>query len=111
MTEPRQTDELDPQRLSAEGVERYLRRHGLTARKHRSQNHLVDGQVIEDIVALAEPAIGSSVLEIGPGLGVLTGALLAAGARVTAVEVDDRLAAHLRSRYEPEIASGRIAPG
>ena len=87
--------ELDPTHLSAEGVERYLRQHGLAARKSRSQNHLVDGQVIEDIVALAQPATGSRVLEIGPGLGVLTGALLAAGARLTAVEVDQRLAAHL----------------
>ena len=108
MTQPRQTDELDPRRLSAEGVERYLRRHGLEARKSRSQNHLVDGQIIEDIVALADVAAGSNVLEIGPGLGVLTGALLAAGANVTAVEVDTRLAAHLRSRYEERIASGEL---
>ena len=108
MTEPRQTDELDPRRLSAEGVERYLRRHGLEARKSRSQNHLVDGQIIEDIVALADVAAGSNVLEIGPGLGVLTGALLAAGANVTAVEVDTRLAAHLRSRNEERITSGEL---
>jgi 16S rRNA (adenine1518-N6/adenine1519-N6)-dimethyltransferase len=109
VTQPRQVvDELDPQRLSAEGVERYLRRHGLAARKNRSQNHLVDGQVIEDIVELASPAIGSRILEIGPGLGVLTGALLAAGANVTAVEVDNRLAAHLRSRYESQIQSGAL---
>ena len=108
MTQPRPTDELDPRRLSAEGVERYLRRHGLEARKNRSQNHLVDGQIIEDIVALADIATGSHVLEIGPGLGVLTGALLAAGASVTTVEVDDRLAAHLRSRYEERIAAGEL---
>jgi len=108
VTQPRQTDELDPRRLSAEGVERYLRRHGLEARKSRSQNHLVDGQIIEDIVALADVAAGSNVLEIGPGLGVLTGALLAAGANVTAVEVDTRLAAHLRSRNEERITSGEL---
>lgn len=108
MTAPRQVDELDPRRLSAEGVERYLKRHGLAARKNRSQNHLVDGELIEDIVALADPALGSNLLEIGPGLGVLTGALLHAGARVTAVEVDDRLAAHLRVRYEAEIANGTL---
>lgn len=104
----RSPDELDPRRLSAEGVERYLKRHGLAARKSRSQNHLVDGQVIEEIVALAEPAVGSQILEIGPGLGVLTGALLAAGANLTAVEVDDRLAAHLRARYEPELKAGSL---
>ena len=108
MTQPRLADELDPRRLSAEGVERYLKRHGLAARKSRSQNHLVDGQVIEEIVALAEPAFGSQILEIGPGLGVLTGALLDAGAFVTAVEVDGRLATHLRSRYEPQIERGSL---
>ena len=108
MTQSRPTEELDPRRLSAEGVERYLRRHGLEARKNRSQNHLVDGQIIEDIVALADIATGSHVLEIGPGLGVLTGALLNAGANVTTVEVDSRLAAHLRSRYEERIASGDL---
>ena len=108
VTETRPIDELDPRRLSAEGVERYLRRHGLGPRKGRSQNHLVDGQVIEDIVELAEPAVGSRILEIGPGLGVLTGALLAAGANLTAVEVDPRLAAHLRTRYSEPIAAGQL---
>jgi 16S rRNA (adenine1518-N6/adenine1519-N6)-dimethyltransferase len=101
-------DELDPRRLSAEGIERYLRRHGLAPRKSRSQNHLVDGQIIDDIVALAEPTAERSILEIGPGLGVLTGALLAADARVTAVEVDRRLASHLRSRYEQAVSDGRL---
>jgi hypothetical protein len=80
LTDRPPVDELDPRRLSAEGIERYLRRHGLGAIKSRSQNHIVDGQIIEDIVGLADPAVGSRVLEIGPGLGVLTGALLAAGA-------------------------------
>jgi 16S rRNA (adenine1518-N6/adenine1519-N6)-dimethyltransferase len=39
------------------------------------------------------------VLEIGPGIGILTAALLRAGAPVTAVELDDRLAAHLEQRF------------
>ncbi|CAN5817602.1 16S rRNA (adenine(1518)-N(6)/adenine(1519)-N(6))-dimethyltransferaseRsmA [soil metagenome] len=101
-------DELAPERLSAEGIARYLKRHGLAARKRHSQNHLVDGQVIEDIVELAEPVAGRHILEIGPGLGVMTGALLARAARVTAVEVDARLAAHLRTRYEVRLADGRL---
>jgi 16S rRNA (adenine1518-N6/adenine1519-N6)-dimethyltransferase len=90
---------LDPRRLSAERLERYITRHGLAARKRQSQNHLADGQVLEDIVSLAEPATGRRILEIGPGLGILTAALLERGARVTAVEVDARLAAHLRRRF------------
>jgi 16S rRNA (adenine1518-N6/adenine1519-N6)-dimethyltransferase len=40
------------------------------------------------------------VLEIGPGIGILTAALLRAGARVTAVELDERLSAHLALRFE-----------
>ncbi len=92
-------DELNPRTLSAERVERYLRRHGLAARKSRSQNHLVDGHVLEQIVDLADVKPGRRVLEIGPGLGILTGALVDAGASVTAVEVDLRLVGHLRERF------------
>ncbi len=90
---------LDPRHLGAEAVERYLRRHGLGASKRYSQNHLVDGEVLEAIVAAAAPA-GRSVLEIGPGIGILSGALLSAGAaRLSALEVDRRLAGHLRERF------------
>ncbi len=105
-------DELHPRRLSAEGVERYLRRHGLAANKSRSQNHLIDGSVIEEIVALADPPPGRRILEIGPGLGVLTGALMDAGAAVTAVEIDPRLIGHLRTRFaEVDESSLRLVEG
>ncbi|HUR16678.1 MAG TPA: 16S rRNA (adenine(1518)-N(6)/adenine(1519)-N(6))-dimethyltransferase RsmA [Candidatus Limnocylindrales bacterium] len=49
---------------------------------------------------LAEIDPATPILEIGPGLGILTGALLQAGGRVTAVEVDQRLVHHLRMRFE-----------
>lgn len=91
--------DLEASRLGAEGVARYLRRHGLQARKKFSQNHLVDGTVLETIIEEAGVTAGRHVLEIGPGLGILTGALLQAGADLTAVEVDARLAEHLRSRF------------
>jgi len=102
-----QDDLLDPRRLSAERLERYLARSGLAARKRHSQNHLADPLVLEDIVAAADPAPGRQILEIGPGLGVLTGALLERGANVTAVEIDQRLAAHLRRRFASP-ATGEI---
>jgi 16S rRNA (adenine1518-N6/adenine1519-N6)-dimethyltransferase len=92
----------------AEQTARYLKQHGLAPRKSRGQNHLVDGSVLDDIVALASPAPGRHVLEIGPGLGVLTAALLERGAAVTAVEVDARLGAHLRNRFEREIGAGAL---
>jgi 16S rRNA (adenine1518-N6/adenine1519-N6)-dimethyltransferase len=113
---PRPTPELDPLgeldsvHLGAETVERYLRRHGLGAIKRFSQNHLVDGEVLDSIIASAALAPGRRVLEIGPGIGILTAALLRAGADVTAVEVDRRLAAHLRERFEG-IAGLRLVEG
>ena len=94
--------------MGPEQTARYLRRHGLAPRRGRSQNHLVDAQVLDDIVALADPAPGRHILEIGPGLGVLTQALLERGASVTAVEVDDRLAAHLRARFASVLDDGSL---
>jgi 16S rRNA (adenine1518-N6/adenine1519-N6)-dimethyltransferase len=87
---------------------RFLRQHGLTPRKSRGQNHLVDSAVLDDILDLAAVSAGRRILEIGPGLGVLTEALLARGAQVTGVEVDGRLAGHLRSRFEGQIGSGAL---
>jgi 16S rRNA (adenine1518-N6/adenine1519-N6)-dimethyltransferase len=59
------------------------------------QNFLIDRNVRDAIVSAAGVRAGQRVLEVGPGLGVLTTALLAAGAAVTAVEKDTRLAAWL----------------
>ncbi len=90
---------LDARHLGPTVLTRYLREHGLRANKRLSQNFLADGEVLEAIVAAAALTPGRQVLEIGPGPGILTGALLAAGADVTAVEVDVRMAAHLRRRF------------
>jgi 16S rRNA (adenine1518-N6/adenine1519-N6)-dimethyltransferase len=91
--------ELDPAHLGPEAVGRYLRRHGLTARRRLSQNHLVDGEVLEAIIEASGAGPEHPVLEIGPGIGILTAALLRAGARVTAVELDERLFAYLATRF------------
>ncbi|MDD5708413.1 MAG: 16S rRNA (adenine(1518)-N(6)/adenine(1519)-N(6))-dimethyltransferase RsmA [Kiritimatiellae bacterium] len=63
------------------------------------QNFLIDRNILDAIVASAELTPGAAVLEVGPGLGVVTEALLGAGARVTAVEKDRRLAAWLRETF------------
>ncbi|MFN8622265.1 MAG: 16S rRNA (adenine(1518)-N(6)/adenine(1519)-N(6))-dimethyltransferase RsmA [Chloroflexota bacterium] len=102
--------ELDSVHLGPEAVQRYLRRHDLGAMKRFSQNHLVDGEVLEAIIAASGVTPGRHVLEIGPGIGILTGALLRAGADLTAVEVDRRLAAHLRERFET-VPSLRLVEG
>jgi 16S rRNA (adenine1518-N6/adenine1519-N6)-dimethyltransferase len=96
-------DPLDATHLGPESLRRYLRRHSLAARKAFSQNFLIDGEVLDTIVEAASPARGRRVLEVGPGLGILTGELLRAGAAVTAVEVDRELGAHLRKRFRQPI--------
>ena len=94
---------LDPRAVRATLAEAGLRaRHGL------SQNFLTDLDVLEAILAEADPGAGRRVLEIGPGLGILTGGLLQAGAAVTAVELDRGLAAFLRDRFADELAVGTL---
>lgn len=85
-------------------VREVLERHGLEARKSFGQNFLVDQAALRAIVSAAEVARGDPVLEVGPGLGVLTAALLAAGAAVTSVELDARLLPHLREEFAEELA-------
>jgi 16S rRNA (adenine1518-N6/adenine1519-N6)-dimethyltransferase len=85
-----------------------LRAAGLRARHSLSQNFLADADVLSRILAEAGPEPGSGVLEIGPGLGLLTSGLLASGAAVTAVELDTGLAAFVRDRYSPEVADGQL---
>jgi 16S rRNA (adenine1518-N6/adenine1519-N6)-dimethyltransferase len=67
-----------------------IARHGLTASKALGQNFLLDRQLLGRIAAIPGPLEGRQVYEVGPGPGGLTGALLEAGAAVTAVERDRR---------------------
>jgi len=70
-------------------------------RKRFGQNFLVDRGAVERIVSALDPRPGESVVEIGPGRGALTGALLARAGRMVAVELDRDLAQLLRSRFDP----------
>ena len=110
MTAGRRAGDL---RLDPQHVQRMLRRAGLRARHNLSQNFLADVDVLEGILREADPAPGRGVLEIGPGLGFLTGGLLAAGAGVTAVELDRGLVAVLRETFADEVEAGlfRIVEG
>ncbi|RDC59524.1 16S rRNA (adenine(1518)-N(6)/adenine(1519)-N(6))-dimethyltransferase [Alteripontixanthobacter maritimus] len=67
-----------------------IKRHGLSAAKSLGQNFLLDEQLLDRIAAIPGDLDGKAVLEIGPGPGGLTRALLRAGARVTAIEMDAR---------------------
>jgi 16S rRNA (adenine1518-N6/adenine1519-N6)-dimethyltransferase len=72
---------------------------GVAPYKGWGQNFLTDATVPPRMVELAGVGPGDHALEIGPGLGVLTAALLASGATVTAVEIDPRLATYLGDRF------------
>ena len=91
--------QASPPRLDPAAIRRTLRQSGLHARHSLSQNFLVDVDVLEAILAEAAPRPGQNILEIGPGLGFLTDGLVAAGATVTAVEIDPGLAGILRGRF------------
>lgn len=74
-----------------------IRRHGLVARKSLGQNFLLDLNLTARIARAAKSLAGVTVLEVGPGPGGLTRALLSLGAaRVIAVERDERAIAALR---------------
>ena len=73
-----------------------IARHGLSARKPLGQHFLLDGNLCARIARAAAPLDNVTVIEVGPGPGGLTRALLEAGAkRVVAVERDERCVAAL----------------
>ena len=77
-------------------TKRLLRRLGLKARKSLGQHFLIDEEVLGAVVSAAELTGGDVVIEIGPGLGVLTRELARRAGRVVAVELDSSLANALR---------------
>ena len=95
-------------RLDPLAVRRQLRDEGLRARHSLSQNFLADPDVLQSILDLAAPEPGLSILEVGPGLGILTAGLLDGGASVTAVELDRRLAARLARTQSDAIDRGAL---
>ncbi len=95
-------------RLDPLAVRRQLRDEGLRARHSLSQNFLADPDVLQSILDLAAPEPGHSILEVGPGLGILTGGLLDGGATVTAVELDWRLADRLTRTQSDAIGAGAL---
>jgi 16S rRNA (adenine1518-N6/adenine1519-N6)-dimethyltransferase len=83
--------------LGASQIRRIAEELDLNPSKKLGQNFVHDANTVRRIVQLAEVTSESHVIEVGPGLGSLTLGLLETGAKVVAVEVDDRLAKRLRT--------------
>ena len=75
-----------------------LRQFGFKPKKSLGQHFLIDEAVLERILSAAELSPGDIVVEVGPGLGILTEGLAKQRARVIAVELDSKLVALLKKR-------------
>lgn len=81
----------------------FLRSLNVEPKKSLSQNFLIDGNIVRKILGVAQISEGDKVLEIGPGPGALTEALVANGAHVFAVEKDVRYAEALKRFKNVEV--------
>jgi 16S rRNA (adenine1518-N6/adenine1519-N6)-dimethyltransferase len=83
---------------------------GVRPTKQRGQNFVIDANTVRRIVRTAGVGPDDTVVEVGPGLGSLTLALLEAAAHVTAIEIDDVLAAALPATVAARLpaAAGRF---
>ncbi|MCE9629036.1 MAG: 16S rRNA (adenine(1518)-N(6)/adenine(1519)-N(6))-dimethyltransferase RsmA [Candidatus Vogelbacteria bacterium] len=80
----------------------------ITAKKSLGQNWLNSPSAINKIVTAGEIKPTDTILEIGPGRGALTKALLATGAKVVAIEKDHQLISDLENTFEPELKNGQL---
>lgn len=85
--------------MKVEQVKKLLRAYDIRPTKGKGQNFLLDEQVIRDMVDAARVSGEDTVLEIGPGLGILTRALLERAGKVVAVELDANVATFLRAEF------------
>jgi 16S rRNA (adenine1518-N6/adenine1519-N6)-dimethyltransferase len=82
--------------------------HGVRHKKHFGQNFLADRGIARRIAELATTPPGGSVIEIGAGLGALTGPLLERASKVIAIERDRELVPVLREEFSEAISDGRL---
>ena len=87
--------------LTPTGTRALLARLGLRPKRHLGQNFLTDGNIVRKSLELGAVRPEDAIVEIGPGLGTLTAALLEAGAEVWAIEKDRILHEHLAATLAP----------
>ncbi len=84
---------------SADQVRKLFGKYGLSPKKWMGQNLLVDSAFLHKIVYAAQVHPGERIIEVGAGLGVLTEALVASGAKVWALELDSGFFRVLQERF------------
>lgn len=77
-------------------------------KKSLGQNFLKSKKFVGDMARVAEISKKDTILEIGPGKGILTARLLESAGKVVVVEKDSRLIPELKKRFETEVEEGRI---
>jgi 16S rRNA (adenine1518-N6/adenine1519-N6)-dimethyltransferase len=85
----------EPADIPATKAKALLGQHGLRAKKGLGQHFLVDGRVLRRIVAAADLTPQDTVIEVGPGLGILTQELAQQAGRVVAIEADSEMVSAL----------------
>ena len=86
-------------------VREFLRRHGIRLNTDLGQHFLIDEEVLRSIVEAAGIEPTDHVVEIGPGIGVLTAELLKRTAKVTAIELDERMIPLLKIFTSEQLSS------
>ncbi|OGN18849.1 MAG: ribosomal RNA small subunit methyltransferase A [Candidatus Yanofskybacteria bacterium RIFCSPHIGHO2_12_FULL_45_19b] len=71
----------------------------IKAKKSLGQNWLIDPEAHEKIIATLAPQVGETILEVGPGTGLLTRHLVNSGANIVAIEKDEVLASQLAKKF------------
>lgn len=94
--------------MSTADIKQKLDRLNIRANAALGQNFLCDDAMIEKIASAAVGDGKTDILEIGPGLGALTGALVGRVPRVTAVEIDKNMLAALNAEFAAEIGRGEL---
>jgi len=78
---------------------RLISETGVVPKKSKGQNFLTDGRVADRHIGYAGIRKDDRVLEVGPGLGILTSRLVEASDRVTCIELDEKLADYIEKEY------------
>ncbi len=94
--------------MNATEIKSICSQYGLTPSKSKGQNFLIEENVVAKIIAGAKLQSDDIVLEVGPGLGVLTEQLLRNAKKVIAIELDKKAIAYLQVRFASEIKNGRL---